>query len=62
MHNFSELGHIGDVTSSKRGSMKTLKFPVVPTITLFALIGLLAFYTPLPDLGTSSDVTSKIFR
>jgi hypothetical protein len=42
--------------------MKPLKFPLVSTLALFALSGLLALYIPLPQVGASSDVMSKIFK
>lgn len=42
--------------------MENLKFPMVPTLVLFALTGLLAFYMPLPNLQTQSSVASKVFR
>ena len=41
--------------------MKPVKFPLVPTLTLFALVGLIAPCIPLPQTGGSSDVMSKIF-
>jgi hypothetical protein len=42
--------------------MKPLKFPIRSTLAVFALTGLLALYIPLPQIGASPDVMSKIFR
>lgn len=42
--------------------MEPLKFPVVSTLILFALAGLLAFYMPLPNLNTDSSVINIMSR